>query len=80
MDGLTFNPFSSPLFSVCEIGESFGASSYKCMIIVTSMKCVCMCGEREREREREITTSFRDRLNTLDIFLFLFLSIATCRI
>ena len=78
MDGLTFNPFSSPLFSVCEIGESFGASSYKCMIIVTSMKCVCMCGERERERKREITASFRDRLNTLDIFLFL--SIATCRI
>ena len=53
MDGLTFNAFSIPLFSVCETDESFGASSYKCMIIVTSMKCVCVC-ERERERERNI--------------------------
>ena len=52
MDGLTFNAFSIPLFSVCETDECFGASSYKCMIIVTSMKCVCVC-ERERERERE---------------------------
>ena len=53
MDGLTFNAFSIRLFSVCETDESFGASSYKCMIIVTSMKCVCVC-ERERERERNI--------------------------
>ena len=59
MDGLTFNAFSIPLFSVCETDESFGASSYKCMIIVTSMKCVCVCvcvcvRERERERARNI--------------------------
>ena len=53
MDGLTFNAFSIPLFSVCETDECFGASSYKCMIIVTSMKCVCVC-VRERERERNI--------------------------
>ena len=53
MDGLTFNAFSILLFSVCETDESFGASSYKCMIIVTSMNCVCVC-ERERERARNI--------------------------
>ena len=51
MDGLTFNAFSILLFSVCETDESFGASSYKCMIIVTSMKRVCV---RERERARNI--------------------------
>ena len=38
MDGLTFNPFSLPLFFVCATGEFFGASSCKCMIIVTSME------------------------------------------
>ena len=48
MDVLTFNPFSLPLFFVCATGEFFGASSCKCMIIVTSME-----RERGRERERE---------------------------
>ena len=71
MDGLTFNPFSLPLFFVCATGEFFGASSCKCMIIVTSMG-------RERERERERERDYRIIQRQVEHNLFFFLSIATC--
>ena len=79
-DELTFTGFSVSLFSVCEIGKSFGASSCRCMnIIVTSMKCVWECErERGRKRERNITASFKDRSNPLCLCFFLL--ITSCRI
>ena len=51
-DGWSYTPNDDvlvSLFSICETEKSFGASSCKCMIIVTSMKYVC---ERAREKKK----------------------------
>ena len=79
MDGLTFTAFSVSLFSVCEIGESFGASSCRCMNIIVTLWNVCVIlRERGRKRERNITASFKDRSNTLCLCFLLL--ITSCRI
>ena len=79
MDELTFTAFSVSLFSVCEIEESFGASSCRCMNIIVTLWNVCVIvRERGRKRERNITASFKDRSNTLCLCFFLL--ITSCRI